>query len=298
MTWQVEHTIPYVDDGTAETQETAALKYFFDTFLPSKGWTVGFRDGEDATSNYRIFQRNYTDLFTGTPDKHYLWVNIASRLQYEDSTYTTTPGDLGTDTSNSVQFSWHDGSEEWTTHSYKFWGSTENSKAFLVTRWDTVLAWDLGNDWPTYRPSADQSVGPSLDRWDTCVWLAMKNNSGGPARMHLTNLPYNTPTSTTEGYVYMGPIHPKESLGSQYGFWDTVEFLYDSDGARAVVKAADIRWLNYQSGNSTGITSKIADMTTMLVAQVNGGDYWLFTMGSSTVSSMCLNIGASIPDFE
>ena len=103
MTWQVENTIPYVNDGTSEDQETAALKYFFDTFLPSKGWTVSFRDGEDATSRYRI-QRNFTDVFTGNPDKHYLWVDIVGRVQYEDATYTTTPGDLGTSARNQVVF--------------------------------------------------------------------------------------------------------------------------------------------------------------------------------------------------
>ena len=297
MTWQVENTIPYVNDGTSEDQETAALKYFFDTFLPSKGWTVSFRDGEDATSRYRIFQRNFTDVFTGNPDKHYLWVDIVGRVQYEDATYTTTPGDLGTNARNQVAFNWHTGTSEWTQHSYKFWGSTENSKAFIVTRWDHVLAWDLGNDWPTYRPNADQSQGPSIDRWESCIFLPMRNGTMNP-RLVSSNLPTYSNTSTSEATGIMGPIEPKECPGGQNGFFDTVEFITTVYGARAVAKAADVKWFNYQSNSLQSVKDTSANMTTFIVVQVNGGDYWLFTKGSKVVSSIALNIGPTVPDFE
>jgi len=296
MTWTVEHTIPYVDDGTEEAQQTAALKYFFDTFLPARGWTVGFRDGEDETSSYRIFQRNFTDIFTGLADKHYMWVNIGSKYMYEDATYNTTPGDKGTDTTNSVYFNWHSGTSEYLAHSYKFWVSSENPKAFIVTRWNTIMAWDMGNDWPTYKPNASKSVGPSIDRWETCVWLAMHTGTQSPT-FRWSNLPAYSNTSNTEAQMNMGPDEQLDCLGSQNGFFDTFEFWYDAEGARAVVKAADVRWFNYAASNS-GISSVTPSMSSFIVVQVNGEDYWLFTKGSKLKSQICLNIGNTVPDFE
>ena len=72
---------------------------------------------------------------------------------------------------NSKNFLWYGTSVEFSTHSFKFWESTENPRAFLVTRWDNVLAWDPGIDWPTYRPDSSIATGPSIDRWETCVFL-------------------------------------------------------------------------------------------------------------------------------
>lgn len=297
MTWQVDHTIPFVDDGTYDDQYTAALKYFFDTWLPSKGWTVGFRDGEDTTSRYRIFQRNFTDMFTDQPDKHYLWIDTLSKVQYEDATYTTVPGDKGNDTTNSQSFTWHSTTEEYGNHSYKFWSSTENSKAFLVTRWDTVLSWDLGNDWPTYRPRADLSTGPSIDRWDSCIWLPMKSASGTNCPMYNTNLPTQTNTSNSEPSMFMGPNENSNGLGSTMAFWDTVELCQSDSAARATIVRDDVKWFN-GNASTTSISHITATMTKLLVVQVNGGDYWLLTKGSQTLSQMALNIGPTIPDFE
>ena len=297
MTWQVEHTIPFVDDGTYFEQQTAALKYFFDTWLPSKGWTVSFRDGEDETSRYRIFQRDFTDLFTGQPEKHYLWTDLNSKIQYEDSTYTAVPGDKGTDTTNSVAFTWHSTTDEYGSHSYKFWGSTENSKAFLVTRWNRILSWDLGNDWPTYKPHAGISTGPSVDRWDSCIWLPMQNTNGTSTTMYHTNLPNNTNISNTESPMYMGPQESKDCLGSTMAFWDTVELCQSDSAAKATIKRDDIKWFNGNVGTSS-VTHISAYMRTFMVVQVNGGDYWLFTKDSQQDSQICLGIGPTIPDFE
>jgi len=297
MTWTVEHTIPYVDDGTATDQETAALKYFFDTWLPSKGWTSGFRDGEDETSRYRIFQRNFTDLFTGQPDKHYLWVDIIGRNQYEDATYTTVPGDKGTDNTNIVSFIWHDDGQEYSSHSYKFWGSTENPNAFIVTRWNNVLSWDLGNDWPTYRPKDSISTGPSIDRWDSCIWLPMNSTSGTNTALQQTNLPNSTNTSNTEAQMYMGPQESSNSLGSTMAFWDTLELCQAYSSAKATIKRDDVKWFNGNT-SSASVAHVTALMSTFLVVQVNGGDYWLLTQGSQTKSQIALLIGSTVPDFE
>lgn len=295
MVWQIVHSIPYDSNVAAEDQQILALRYFFDTFLPTKGWTVGFRDGEDETSNYRIYQRNFTDTFTGNPDKHYLWINFLN-TQFEDATYTTTPGDLGTDTTNNQAFTWYSATAEFSLHSFKFWESTENPRAFLVTRWDNVLAWDPGIDWPTYRPADSLATGPSIDRWDTCVFLPLRtNNTSSTARMFQCNLPTNTNTNTTETIVSMGPKESQNVQGGQNGFFDLIEFEYQNS-ARAFWRQPDVKWFNY---NTTTIPEFVtADMTKILPVQVNGGDYWLFTQATKTTSQIVLNIGSTVPDLN
>ena len=294
MVWQIVNSIPYDPDVGDTDQQILAMRYFFDTFLPTKGWTVGFRNGEDASSDYRIYQRDFTDTFTGNPDKHYLWINMRGGTQFEDATYTTTPGDLGTDTSNSKNFLWYGTSVEFSTHSFKFWESTENPRAFLVTRWDNVLAWDPGIDWPTYRPDSSIATGPSIDRWETCVFLSLRDTST-VTRMYQCNLPTNTNTGSGESTVSMGPLENKDVEGGQNGFFDLVEFQY-SNSARAFWRQPDVRWFNYNTTANVGFST--ADMTTILPVQVNGGDYWLFTRGSKTTSQIVLNIGSTVPDFD
>ena len=294
MTWQIVNSIPYDPAVSDMDQQVLALKYFFDTFLPTKGWTVGFRNGEDTSSNFRVYQRDFTDTFTGNSDKHYLWINMQS-AQYEDATYTTTPGDKGTDTTNSQSFAWYSTSEELSQHSFKFWESTENPKAFLVTRWDSVLAWDPGIDWPTYKPKDSLETGPSIDRWETCVFLPLRA-SNATARMYLTNLPTNTNATSSESIVSMGPQENSYVEGSQNGFFDLIEFRYGSSSATAFWRQPDVRWFNYYTGSS--MTFPTAEMTKILPVQVNNGDYWLFTQGSKTISQIALNIGSTVPDFN
>ena len=294
MTWQIVNSIPYDPALSDMDQQVLALKYFFDTFLPTKGWTVGFRNGEDTSSDYRVYQRDFTDTFTGNPDKHYLWINMQSG-QYEDATYTTTPGDKGTDTTNSQSFAWYSTSEELSLHSFKFWESTENPKAFLVTRWDSVLAWDPGIDWPTYKPKDSLATGPSIDRWDTCVFMPLRN-SARVARMYQCNLPTGANTGTSESAVNLGPQESTNVEGGQNGFFDLIEFEYGQNSARAFWRQPDVKWFNYNTGSSMSFIN--ADMTKILPVQVNGGDYWLFTKASKTTSQIVLNIGSTVPDFE
>lgn len=137
MAFSLSHTIA----GTTAT--STALAYMFDTFIPNYGWTTSAHP--NGSSNYRSLSRSYTNLLTGNTITNYHWTTFSHQwyyLMYEDATYTTVPGDLGTDNSSTVTSYY-----EATAYSgldWKFWTSSEKSKASLVTRGKFVVWFDPG----------------------------------------------------------------------------------------------------------------------------------------------------------
>ena len=293
MTWQLEHTITWNQTGDHNTQTLDAMKYFTDTFLPGKGWTSGPRPGNDLTSNYRIVQRNFTDLFTGNAGKHYLWFQLVSSTnnwriyQYEDATYTTTPGDLGTDTTNTIDSYWHNTSQTWGQKNFKFWGSTENNKSFMVTRWDQILAWDPGIDWPVFKPEPGIAAteSPSTDMWQGNLFLPCSTT------FKYVNLPIYDNTSNSEGSLAIGPGMSTNNLGSDGGLWDKVQFYWSSYHPSVTWDQADVKLYMYGPASTTAVQS-------FMPVQVNSGNYWLFTRGNLGVTQMAFDLGTTLPDFN
>lgn len=293
MTWQIEHTITWDPAGNTDTQVLAAMKYFTDTFLPSKGWTSAPRPGDTTADPERIVQRNFTDLFTGNAGKHYLWFYLISSTnnwklhQYEDATYTTTPGDLGTDQTNTIESSWHSTSQTWGQKNFKFWGSTENNKSFMVTRWDEILAWDPGINWPVFKPESVRAAAetPSVDMWQGNVFM------GCPAGFRFINLPTNDNTSTSEDYLECGPGMHTWNKGADGGLWDKVQIFIGNQYPSVIWDQADVKL--YMYGGATGTWTQ-----SFMPVQVNNGNYWLFTRGNLGVTQMVFDLGATLPDFN
>ena len=293
MTYQIVQTMP---SASAENDK-AAITYFMDTFLPARGWTVGSHPSLSNTSNDTrwILQRNFTDLFTNTPEKSYLWVSYAHSStgshyfsQYEDATYTTVPGDKGTDSTNRLDLAWTPNVGA-TQFPWKFWVSSENNKAFLVTRYDVIYFWDYGCDFPVYRTWPANEV-PNLDRKFTCNWLPMKGYTP------TTNLPNSYGNNTTEyalkfvvpghienleGPYLLSPITMKQD-GTMSFFWDQPDVsMYCPDS----------------SVNSTNRSTIIAVISNIYPVQFNGiGDYHLLTKNTPTSESIAFNIGPTLPD--
>ena len=293
MTWQIEHTITWDPTGDAGTQALAAMKYLTDTFLPAKGWTSGPRPGDDLTSNVRIIQRNFTDLWTNTAAKHYLWLSLSTNTtweQREDATYTTTPGDLGTDNSTfrNLQTSWHSTSETWGQKNVKFWGSTENNKSFMVTRWDRIICWDPGINWPVVQPNTTIAAteGPSVDRYSTALFIPAGSRFKG------CNLPDPDNDNQYPWDLYFGFDMNASVKGGDGGLWDKVPFAFRSDnGPRAIWDQADVKYYSYGNGSSTFTDA-------FMPVRVNNGNYWLFTKGSLVQSQMVFDLGPTLPDFN
>lgn len=299
MTWQLEHTITWDPAGDAETQCDTALKYFFDTWLPSKGWTTSPRSGQTTASTIRLVQRNFTDIWTNTAAKHYLWFSFSSASgacqQYEDATYTTTPGDLGTDTTNASNFYWHSTSETFGQKNFKFWGSTENSNSFMVTRWDTILAWDPGINWPLFRPNAGLAAAETanVDMWQNQLFIPMNESTVSMGFFRSTNLPVYTNTNAVEGTVYVCTGMSTNTAGGDGGLWDKVEFRIQSNNSMSVIwDQADVKTYMYGPMSDTYCTQKF------IPVQVNNGNYWLFTKGNLSKTQMAFDLGATLPNFD
>ena len=292
MTYQIVQTMP---SASAENDK-AAIYYFMDTFLPARGWTVGTHPNKSntSTSTYWMLQRNFTDLFTNTPEKSYLWVKYWHSSstqyfsQYEDATYDTVPGDLGTDETNLVSLSWTTNTGN-TQFPWKFWVSSENNKSFLVTRYDTIYFWDYGCDFPVYR-TWPANEAPGSDRKFTCNWLPVKGYTA------TSNLPNNSGTSGTEyklkfvlpgknenlqGTYLLSPITIKQDLCMNF-IWDQADVsMYCPDSSVAEF-------------NRTYID---ANLSKVYPVQFNGiGDYYLLTENTPTSESIAFNVGPTLPD--
>lgn len=292
MTYQIVQTMP---SASLENDE-AAINYFMDTFLPARGWTVGIHPSTSNTSSdtYWILQRNFTDLFTNTPEKSYLWVKYRHTstthnfYQYEDATYDTVPGDKGTDTTNQTSLDWTINTGA-TQFPWKFWVSSQNNKSFLVTRFDTVYFWDYGCDFPVYRTWPANET-PSGDRMFTCNWLPIKGFTA------TTNLPNNTGDSSAEynlkfvipgktenlqGAYLLSPITIKQDVSSNF-IWDQPDVsMYCPDS----------------SAGPASRTNVDATLSNVYPVQFNGiGDYYLLTQNTPTSTSIAFNVGPTLPD--
>ena len=292
MTYQIVQTMPSASDANDE----AAMNYFMDTFLPARGWTVGIHPSKSNTSEYTywILQRNFTDLFTNTPEKSYLWVRYyraASEhtfYQYEDSTYDTVPGDKGTSTTNSLWTYWplNTGSSQFP---WKFWVSSQNNKSFLVTRYDTVYFWDYGCDFPVYRTWPANET-PSQDRKFTCNWLPMRGYNTA------TNLPGLTGSNSNENILKF--VIPGQLENLQGAYLLSPITIVQSGSSNFIWDQPDVSiYCPDSTAGTTYRTSINATLTNVYPVQFNGiGDYYLLTANTPTSNSIAFNVGPTLPD--
>lgn len=194
MTWSLTHTVAW--DGNNATNHTA-LSYMFDTYLPSKGFTVTAHP--DASAYKRSFSKTYTNTAAPGSETQYWWVNWLSTTNstdytiYMDATYTTVPGDLGTYTS------FNSGSNNFNTSSYpsiynfdwKFWTSDQVSNSSLVTRGKKVMWYDPGNTAMGVVKNQDWLAGGDVRR--NTIIAPFATNGGGQRH-------WGAPFSTTTQY--------------------------------------------------------------------------------------------------
>ena len=118
MTWSLSGTI------SAGTTYQEKWRDFFDNHLNGlSAWTVSAHPGGDT--NKRSLRYDYTDAVDSTTKSYYYWYGNSSSL-YEDATYTTTPGDLGTSTTNAVTMYSNTGT-------WKIWTSDVNPASMIMT---------------------------------------------------------------------------------------------------------------------------------------------------------------------
>lgn len=324
MTFQLAAT-KYVRVNGTYDEEIAdlieAVDYFYLTFLPARGWTTQThvsRMPTDATPGtdglsirYYMYQRNFTDGFTGEARKHYMHSRVnfypvagaasCELIDYEDATYTTTPGDKGEDQSMS-----------WTTwlhrpaydsqgiYPFKFWVSDVNNKSFLVTRGNRLYLMELGCDWCQWEscPRSPDYETPNERQYNTHIIL-------GTYEHRVTNLPVTTGNSSTLQQIryrahgvgrYAGPAEEPPYLVSNFSLVDN----YGSPMA-GPINQSDVRYYvgTVSDGvNDYGSAYGIQTGIEFRILHINNENYWLVSSSNPSGKVLAYDLGPTKPVLE
>lgn len=187
MTWslayqQAPHANDYIHDF---------MVYFIDTFLDG---LAPFSTGAGSDAYNRVINMTYPDVKGGNTTSH-LWIEWSGTTSttaylYENSRYTTTPGDNGSlQTTNSLGNADAGDIGDW-----RIWTSDQRSDAFLVTKgkigkffWPGVgsAKWNLYNQY---------AWDGTADNQNTCIAIGM----GSTSYIGQANAPSVTNTSSSE----------------------------------------------------------------------------------------------------
>lgn len=311
MAWSTVYTQAYSTSADNHT----FLTYFFDTYLSGKsGWTTGshpsgsstkrvasltlpspWENGANATCYYWI------DWISPTSSSYWTW--------YEDATYTTTPGDLGTDTTNG----WTSNGASWSSNTgdWRIWESSTDSNAIMLTKGRKVyFYWPGSSEWMV---RVDSNWDGSTDNRSTHIGPYIGQSPSGLAH---ANYPLGSGTSGTK-YVLVPDLGNNTTSfssmpGGPYWFLGGVAWLFsdaasgtstvypDDDSSPALPRTgADTAWFYYDGNTQTSrnFIANAADEWAVLL-ETNTNKYWM--IGNSDVNKQCLafDMGATEPDLS
>lgn len=297
MTWSITHTMP----GSSGAENHAALTYLFDTYLTARAnWTIAAHPSPAA------FKRSvqYTvpvNKATGAPYTFYHWVtwsstSTAAWYWYEDATYTTTPGDLGTDGTNSIGLNFD------TTNSFFFCTSTDQPDAVLIFKGPRVfmyfphIAEGLFYPDPTWNGSVDNKgthVAPYVGGYDYALvsWNApISSNTDGSNFRMAPDIGYGASSQTT-------------NTGNPARIVTKFNWLY-SNSTSTPNPSSYSSWAFADGKADTGIMLPATQVSAnnrfpfpyqpVTTYQI-GTDYWIHSSNAITDQSVCFNFGNSDP---
>lgn len=285
MAFSLSHTIA----GTTAT--STALAYMFDTFIPNYGWTTSAHP--NGNSVYRSLSRSYTNQLTGNTLTNYHWVRWTSAnnyQMYEDATYTTVPGDLGTNTVGNTTNIYENSS--FTGKDWKFWTSSERSIASLVTRGKYVIWFDPGvTDVFAYE---DTAWNGSIDRGTTHFFPYNYNyghfiHLNAPAQNNTSYNQYQL-LPVHEGTPYYQPSVDSIIKGFDYAYSSDVNSVHYGTAYRITGNDMVLHVPGSGNQNNKGIGGA------GVVVQV-GSDYYFRLTGGMNQTAPMLYMGTSEPDF-
>jgi len=293
MAFSLAHTITMDNTSDATQQQTCrdAIDYLFDTFLPARGWITT----NDGTNRRRHQMPTLNALDGNNAEKFYGWSSYTSTTitQYEDSTYTTVPGDLGTDTTNNIFQTFWSSSWSWKDLNWKFWTSDEDSSLYLVTQGTFVHFWGFKPIVNIYNENATYATASNADTNRTHLFYPNYNTwytSNQPSAIGGSSVEYNLALRCDE---------------TQYSEPDGLTFAknptwYYSSYPVATCPYNDIRRKIPPSSNrATSPQSSNSPMTDTLQKYfINGTDWWISWGGPTTSTPyLAFNFGTVEPDF-
>lgn len=305
MAWSTVYTQSY--SGTADSQ--TFLEYFFDTHLPTKnGWNIS------AHPSGLAYQRSVelslpSPWLNGANASCYFWVNWATSstpngwVWYQDATYTSVPGDLGTDSTNSWTSStaWPDFGGDW-----RIWESSTDPEGVLVTKgravifyWPGPSVWSLRVDqnWDGTTDDVSSSYGPYIGQ-----------NYGN---LMCGNYPTTTAGSSNEYSMTVDTgVGVRDYSGMSGGpYWliagvqwmtSSTSAIPDSTATVAIPRTgADTAWFLPDANTVTARYICTSSNTPWaLLFESNTSSYWLLGTSDLNKQALALNMGSSEPDFS
>jgi len=288
------HTMDNTSDATQQAECRNALDYFFGTFLPARGWTTT----NDGTNRYR-FQWPVTNVLNSNATENvYGWALYSGveLFQYEDATYTTVPGDLGTDTSNVTSYTFWTSGYTWRDKDWKFWTSDEDNSLYLVTQGTNTLFWGCKPKAAIHRENTTYATAPNVDTYDTHLFFPMGTTWFAGNATGVTN------TSSTERSLRMvvdenqyvkpdGLAFAKNITYRTIDTYNPVVFVGYNDIRRKVNEVA--------FRPTVGTATNVLNTNAIEKYLVNSTDWWVSYGGITTSSHyMAFNFGTTEPDFN
>jgi len=193
MTWTISHRQAWSVDADYD----ALWTYMWDTYLPSKGWTVSA--GPDSFARYANY--DVTNAWTGQTQTYYWFVDWTSSTNPTCDIYPAS-GSTTTRDSNQVGTVFMDGSQS----EVLFWDSSEDSNAALITvgagldffwpgdsaRWflrgdqlnalsdsTTYILPAVSGNWKYYGWQADPSDTSASSRYRTAAYIGFNGEDIG-----------------------------------------------------------------------------------------------------------------------
>jgi hypothetical protein len=286
------------------------MAYLFDTYLPTKtGWTVSAHP--DASAFKRSVKLSLPSPWAGGSNTScYWWITWGSTspsswIWYEDATYTTVPGDLGTDTTN-----YFGTATAWTGFpgAWRIWECTTDPQAILVTKGKMVIMfWPGPTEWFLRE---NQSWTGANDTNGAC-WGPYIGQTYG--QLMNFNYPFASGTSTAEYAMTVDVGHNTTNWSALGGgpYWlmtgvrwltsaSTTSNYPSSDSNPAFARTgADIAWFLTDSNTDSNreLTTDSSAAWSVLF-ESNSSKYWLMGTSDLNKQALALDMGASEPDFS
>lgn len=299
MTWTLVNSIVDTSNGLAGVPFHTAMVYLFDTYLPARGWTVaahpsGFayrrKCSYTVTTNW-VTNASYTMRYWAD------WVSATSASYmtlYEDATYTTTPGDLATDTTHSTSLLYNSSSYVGANSQWRFWSSDQVPNATLVTRGKKVVWYHPG--FTTGGFLVDPSRVPGTDDNSSIMfplvqaewkWANGPDSSGSGTLSNVIQLLSNSGLNYfTAGRLYQGiPFGPSNSSGNSTNTY-----------AAFTVNTPDV--VLYHTASSASTRTLTEGATIAGVTLLSNSKYYLLTKGDVNQHALCFDMGATEPDLS